>query len=84
MVMIQPMTPARRRELAHIHGLNEQYLYQLLTGKRDMKPIEAMRLETDSGGELTRQMLCQSTFSAVWPELAEPMKEAETAAKASA
>ena len=48
---------------------NEQYLYQLLTGRRDMNPAEARRLEEESGGELTRRMLCQKTWHRIWPEL---------------
>ena len=61
--------PERRKQLAEKHSVNEQYLYQCLTGRRDMKNSEAMRLETESGGEVTRQMLCQKTFMDVWPEL---------------
>jgi DNA-binding transcriptional regulator YdaS (Cro superfamily) len=64
------ITPARRKELADKHGVHEQYLYQCLTGRRDMNNGEARRLETDTNGELTRQMLCQKTYADVWPELA--------------
>ena len=63
------ITPARRRTLADKLGVNEQYLYQCLTGRRDMSPAEAMRIETDTDGELTRAMLCQKTHQAIWPEL---------------
>jgi hypothetical protein len=63
------MTAARRRELADKHRVNEQYLYQCLTGRREMSPAEAMRLETESGGELSRAMLCQKTHLAIWPDL---------------
>lgn len=63
------ITPDRRKELAEKHNVNEQYLYQCLTGRRDMKNAEAMRVETESAGELTRQMLCQSTYMDVWPDL---------------
>lgn len=72
--MSQEITPARRRQLAHQTGSSEQYLYQCLTGRRDMGPAEAMRLELQTDGELTRQMLCQKTFAAIWPELATPQK----------
>lgn len=67
--MTTKITAARRRELAGLHGLNEQYLYQCLTGRRDMGPVEAVRLEIETRGELTRQMLCQKTFPGIWPEL---------------
>lgn len=63
------ITAARRRQLADAHGVNEQYLYQCLSGRRDMGPAEAMRLETVTGGELSRAMLCQKTHLAIWPDL---------------
>ena len=68
--MAKQITPDDRKRLALAHKVNEQYLYQCLTGRRDMNPTEAMRVETESKGELTRQMLCQKTFSGIWPELA--------------
>ena len=68
--MSKQITPARRRELAVLHGLSEQYLYQCLTGRRDMAPSEAVRVEDLTSGEITRQMLCQKTHSRIWPELA--------------
>lgn len=34
-----------------------------------MGPAEAMRLETETDKELTRQMLCQKTYAGIWPEL---------------
>ena len=67
--MATPITPEMRRQLAQQHGVNEQYLYQCLTGRRDMKPEMAMRLEEDSGGVLLRQMLCQTTYAAIWKDL---------------
>ena len=67
--MHMQITPERRRQLAEKHGVSEQYLYQCLTGRRDMNPAEARRLETDTEGELTRQMLCQRTYAQIWPEI---------------
>jgi DNA-binding transcriptional regulator YdaS (Cro superfamily) len=64
------ISPDRRRQLAELVGAHEQYLYQCLTGRRDMNPTEARRIETETGGELTRQMLCQKTWQGIWPELA--------------
>ena len=72
--MLNQFTPERRRELSAAHGINEQYLYQCLTGRRDMGPAEAMRLERETNGELTRQFLCQKTHIGIWPELAESAK----------
>lgn len=70
--MSKQILPERRKQLAELHGVNEQYLYQCLTGRRDMSPTQARNLETATNGELTRQALCQKTFSAIWPELATP------------
>lgn len=67
--MQKQITTDRRKQLAAEHGVNLQYLYQCLTGRRDMNPAEAMRLETESGKELTRQMLCQKTYAGIWPDL---------------
>lgn len=67
--MTKQITPPRRRELAAKVGVHEQYLYQCLTGRRDMNPTEARRIETDTDGELSRQMLCQKTWHGIWPEL---------------
>ena len=69
--MENQITAARRRQLAEKLRVSEQYLYQCLTGRREMGPAEAMRLETESGGELTRVMLCQKTHAAIWPDLKE-------------
>lgn len=59
-----------RRQLAASVGVNEQYLYQCLTGRRDMNPGEARRIETETNGVLKRQMLCQKSWRSIWPELA--------------
>ena len=69
--MSNDITPEKRRFLAEKLKLSEQYLYQCLTGRRDMGPAEARRVETESDGVLTRQMLCQKTWQGIWPELAE-------------
>lgn len=70
------ITPERRRQLAVQVNAHEQYLYQCLTGRRDMNPAEARRIEAETRGELTRQMLCQKTWMGIWPELAKPARKA--------
>lgn len=70
------ITPERRRKLAADIGVHEQYLYQCLTGRRDMNPAEARRAEAVTEGELTRKALCQRTWRGIWPELAEPERVA--------
>lgn len=68
--MQKQLTSTERREWAEKLGINEQYLYQCLTARRDMNPAEARRLEDASMGAITRQMLCQKTWQGIWPELA--------------
>jgi DNA-binding transcriptional regulator YdaS (Cro superfamily) len=58
-----------RKRLAELLGMNEQYLYQCLTGRREMDPAVAMRAETETQGLLKRQMVCQKTFQHIWPDL---------------
>jgi len=70
--MSTEITPEQRRFWAEKLGASEQYLYQCLTGRRDMNPAEALRIETESAGVLTRQMLCQKTWRGIWPDLEEP------------
>lgn len=67
--MSKPITPEDRRRLAAAHGVNEQYLYQCLTARRDMNPAQARKLEEATGGELKRWALCQSSWFEIWPEL---------------
>jgi DNA-binding transcriptional regulator YdaS (Cro superfamily) len=69
--MSTEITPEARRRLAESTGVSEPYLYQCLTGRRDMNPAEAMRLETETGGELRRWALCQKTWHRIWPDLIE-------------
>jgi DNA-binding transcriptional regulator YdaS (Cro superfamily) len=65
------ISATERKQLADQLGLNEQYLYQCLTGRREMDHTVAMNAEIETGGVLKRQMLCQKTFKGVWPDLPE-------------
>jgi DNA-binding transcriptional regulator YdaS (Cro superfamily) len=67
--MSKQISPADRRRLAEQVGVSEQYLYQCLTRRRDMNPIEARRIEAATNGELMRWDLCQTTWRGIWPEL---------------
>lgn len=69
--MQKQFTPEFRKRIAGLTGIDEQYLYQCLTGRRDMNPAAALKAEVDSNGEVTRQMLCQKTYSGIWPDLVE-------------
>lgn len=73
--MANQLTPDDRKRLAALTGIDEQYLYQCLTGRRDMNPERARWAEDETKGELTRQMLCQKTFAGIWPELVNPKRK---------
>ena len=49
--------------------MNEQYIYQCLTGRREMSAAEAVRIEQASEGAVTRKMVCTSSWADIWPEL---------------
>lgn len=65
------ITPDERRQLAEKVGINEQYLYQCLTGRREMSASEAVRVEQETNGRVHRKMVCQNSWTAIWPELVE-------------
>lgn len=74
------ITPERRRQLAAQHGVNEQYLYQCLSGRRDMGPAEAVRLYIATKGELRLDRLCQRTHASIWPHGAPSLEQADQSA----
>jgi DNA-binding transcriptional regulator YdaS (Cro superfamily) len=67
--MAKQFTPKERRQIAIETGVDEQYLYQCLTGRRDMKPGKAREIEEKLKGAVTRMDLCQKTWKEIWPEL---------------
>lgn len=69
--MSKTISPIERKKWAALFEINEQYLYQCLTGRGEMSAIEARRIEDLSNGEITRKMVCQKTWFGIWPELAE-------------
>lgn len=60
-----------RQEIAIQIGLSEQYIYQCLTGRRNMKPIQANAIEKLTNGAINRKMVCRTTWQSIWPELVE-------------
>lgn len=66
--MEQAISPKERVELAELAGINEQYLYQCLTGRRDMEATEAVRVERATGHRLRRWQL-RRNWHLTWPEL---------------
>jgi DNA-binding transcriptional regulator YdaS (Cro superfamily) len=69
--MDKTFTPEQRRRFAAAVGKNEQYIYQCLTGLRNMSPSLARQIEDKFPGEVSRKDLCQDTWRSIWPELAE-------------
>ena len=67
--MVTSITPAIRKRIAARLGISEQYLYQCLTGRRDMNPAEARRVERETESEVRRWDICQKTWHLIWPEL---------------
>jgi len=67
--MSTQITPDERRQLAEKVGMNEQYLYQCLTGRREMSAWEAVRIEQQTEGRVSRKMVCQGSWKSIWPEL---------------
>lgn len=63
------ISPADRQAAASAAGLNEQYVHQCLTGRRAMKPKQAVRLELVSGGRIRRWHVRAADWHEVWPEL---------------
>lgn len=60
--------PSERQSIAIKAGLNPQYLYQCLTGRRDMDPRQAVLLEQVSGARIRRWHV-RRDWRDVWPEL---------------
>jgi len=61
--------PEERKQLAEVIGIDEQYLYQCLTGRKAMRPKEAVRAELRTSGRLRRWHLRPQDWHEVWPEL---------------
>ena len=71
-LMKKPIPSTRRKEIAALAKINEQYLYQCLAGLRDMSATLAVQLELVTNKEITRFMVCQKSGHLIWPELSQP------------
>jgi DNA-binding transcriptional regulator YdaS (Cro superfamily) len=60
---------ADRARLADLAGINEAYLYQCLSGRREMGAKVAVQVEQATGGEVKRWHVCSKTWHQYWPEL---------------
>lgn len=68
--MPKQITPDQRRALAAKAGVNEQSLYQSMSGKgAGFKPAECVRIEKAVDNELRRWDLRPNDWHLNWPEL---------------
>lgn len=67
--MNQNITPKERDQLAEKIGMNPAYFYQCITGRRDLDPVVAVRLELENPGLISRFDLCTKRGAEIWPEL---------------
>lgn len=63
--------PTERQVLAQRCGVQDAYLYQVLTGRREASPELCVLIERESSKRITRQMLRPNDWARIWPELAE-------------
>lgn len=66
------ISPEERRRLASLVGCNERFLYQCLTGRNAMNPVDAANAERVTEGRLKRPQLRRKDWHLVWPELVTP------------
>ena len=67
--MAKTFQPEDRRRIAVKVRVSEQYLYQCLTGRREMGPVEAMRIQRESDQEVMVWDVCHKTWHLIWPHL---------------
>ena len=67
--MRKQLSPSERVRLAELGGTDPAYLYQCLTGRRNMGPVEAVRVEAATKKALRRWDLCPGNWHLIWPEL---------------
>lgn len=63
------LTAPERAAIAEKVGVSDPYLYQCMTGRKAMKPEEAVRVERESAGVLRRWHLRPDDWWKIWPEL---------------
>lgn len=63
------MPPQERSVLAQKCRINDAYLYQILTRRREASPELCVQIERESGNQITRQMLRPDDWARIWPEL---------------
>ncbi len=61
----------RAAALAARLGVSPSYLSQMANGISPISPKRGVRIERETGGEVTRQCMFDDWFD-IWPELIEP------------
>lgn len=73
-------TAEERDAIVSKTGVNPAYLYQCLSGRKDMKPRDAVKLERKAGIVGLRLALRQRDGREIWPELAEQLTQQQSEA----
>lgn len=82
--MSMNISVTERKRLAAACGIAEQYLYQVLTGRRECGPEIAVRIEKATYGAVMRWDLRPNDWHLIWPELATSPKAPKRAQKEAA
>lgn len=69
-----------RRALAEKCGIGDDYLYQVLTGRKICSAELCVSIEKQSKGVITRQDLRPGDWHLIWPELVKARKQAKAVA----
>lgn len=62
-------TPEARRQMAAEIGCNERFLWQCLTGRNAMQPLDAVQVEVQTRGKLRRWHVRPKDWHLIWPEI---------------
>lgn len=66
---LHDIPPETRRQLAASAGINDQYLYQVLTRRRVPSAELCVVIERESARAITRKDLRPNDWQDIWPEL---------------
>jgi DNA-binding transcriptional regulator YdaS (Cro superfamily) len=72
----------RASRLAKAAAIPASFLSQILSGSRPVPPAFAVAIEVATEGQVTRPELRPDDWRAIWPELAERLKDAVPAEQA--
>lgn len=66
---IQALPKGGAASLAETVGISPSYLSQMASGATNISPENAVKIETATNGQVTRQELRPLDWEAIWPEL---------------